>query len=107
MKAPLRTPKVVVALFTYPSKNHDPIPHAITTVSAKYKVSSVLSYVRMFCRTENIKSESRATITPDIARDILLLVIGKIILSTDDTNEVMSMATILSKMPCSRKGQRR
>jgi hypothetical protein len=37
---------VVVVLdvcFTYPKRNQDPIPYAITTVSMKYTVSSVLS----------------------------------------------------------------
>jgi hypothetical protein len=31
------------ACFTYPNRNQDPIPYAITTVSMKYTVSNVLS----------------------------------------------------------------
>jgi hypothetical protein len=40
---PMAVVVVLVVCFTYPRRNHDPIPYAMTTISIKYTVSKVLS----------------------------------------------------------------
>jgi hypothetical protein len=40
---PMAVVVVLAVCFTYPRRNHDPIPYAMTTISIKYTVSKVLS----------------------------------------------------------------